>query len=121
MSWTTALDPVINQTITVKQWTGTSTDSYGVNTYGAASTFNARIVWGTNEGTEFAGATVTVRARALIASTSTKINATAQYTLPDGQVPNVISIREVAWIDGLTHHFVVSFGVGDNMQGSGGG
>ncbi len=94
-------------TVTVKALSGLSTDGYGTVTYTTGTGYTARVVDQTElvvdaDGTQHTSSTV-----AYIASTST-FPPTSLYTLPGGDTPEVLSVRNVPDQDGL-HHVKVLF------------
>ena len=69
MAWTTQLDPLVQQTITVR--TLASFDGYGDPTYStAASTYSARVIWQPHRVTDWAGDERVAQAQIIIATTS---------------------------------------------------
>ena len=108
MAWTPELDELVQQTVVVKSLS--SFDGYGDPTYSTAgSTYQARVTWQPFRVTDWSGDERVAQAQIIIATT-VEIKATDQITLPNGETPEILHIREIPWVDGLTHHVAVSVG-----------
>ncbi len=107
MSWSTEFEELMPHTITVAALSGLSTDGYGTETYGTATSYKSRVVGKQHLVRSFAGIEETAKTRVTIASTST-FAASAQITLPDGSTPELLALTAVPDEDGW-HHQVASF------------
>ena len=102
MTWSTALDSLLTQTVSVAGFEGVSTDGYMTAQYATqATTYQARIVdkmtlVRTFEGTEELATTV-----AWVRSTST-FGPADQVTLPDGSSPVLMAVE--SFPDETGHH-----------------
>lgn len=110
MSWSTAFNDLMPDTVTVKTVTGVSTDGYGTPTYSTAKSYSARVVRKqelvrTFEGTEELATTI-----AWVNSTSTsQFTPSAEVTLPSGETPPLMNVEAYPDEDGI-HHIRLAFG-----------
>lgn len=109
MGFPAAFLAVMNQTVTVRDLTGVSTDGYGTPTYSTTTSSLSARVTGTAETIRtFEGTEETATTVAWIRSTST-FSPLAKWTLPDGTSPPVLKIDSVYDEDGTLHHLKAYF------------
>jgi hypothetical protein len=107
MAWSTDFEELMPHTVTVASLSGLSTDGYGTETFGTATSYSARVIGKQHVVKSLTGIDETARTLVYIASTST-FPASAQYTLPDASTPEVLAVEAVPDEDGV-HHIKVSF------------
>ncbi len=103
MAWSTDLDEVMVNGVSVKPLAGVSTDGYGTEVYGTASTYPALVRLGQEEVVTFNGDMEVSTHVAWIKSASTFAQ-TAQFTLSPGGTAFLLQLR--TWYDegGGVHH-----------------
>ncbi len=109
MPFTTPLLECFSTTVSHAAWTGMSTDGYAVPTYSTAgSTFPARWVTEQRLVRTFDGTEELATSTVWVASTST-FSALDQWTLPNGETPELLSLETFRDENGVTHT-VLGFG-----------
>ena len=98
---------LLNQTVTVKALS--SRDSYGKPTYGAGTSysarvsFKARLIRGADDRLHQARGEVWLQSNVAVALDD-------QITLPDGTTPPILAVERAADEDGTVHHTKIIFG-----------
>lgn len=89
MSFASDFDDMLSQTITYKPFS--SRTAGGTNTFGSASTYQARVVNVNKQSRDLQGNVVQAAYEVWVASTSV-LSARGQFTLPDGTSPPVLNL-----------------------------
>ena len=108
MSWSTELDALMPHTITVGALASFSTDGYGTPTFGAASSYTARVVGKQTLVDTFRGTEELAKTVVYVKATST-FGPSDQITLPDGTTPELLAVEAFPDEDGA-HHTKLMFG-----------
>jgi len=108
MGFPAAFLTLMNQTVTVQDITGVSTDGYGTATYSTAKSLSARVTGTAELVRTFEGSEETATTVVWARSTST-FSPLAKWTLPDGTSPPLMRVDSVFDEDGVLHHLKAYF------------
>lgn len=102
MGFVDGLTDLLASTVVVSPWSGFSSDGEAVATYGAGSTYSARVVSKQTKVQTFEGAEEVATTEVWIASTST-FGPSDRVTLPDGSSPVMLAVETYRDEVGVTH------------------
>jgi hypothetical protein len=110
MSWDTAFDALMNDTVVVASLDSFSTDGYGTPVWGTATTYTARVVREQTMVRTFEGTEELATVTAWLKSTAT-FGPTARYTFPTstGAALTLLAVDAYPDEDGV-HHVKLRFG-----------